>query len=296
MAPFNFKSDQHFIASSDKTTLHIYELLNNNIASPSSIRKTHWTELAAVTTSCDGDHEYDGLVFFDGHGKIEGQVELTKLAQELTLLRLMVSPEGYCYQEVTEVGEHKDFGIHYLRLNDLFDWSRHGVDLTTTSVWGRSELRYCDKQSKNKPQQKIGSVTKEKYDELKKLMKSKNDEIEKLMEEKDDAENSKQEALDELQTLKNEQDTKIEELTNEKDEQLRKLNKLVLKKDAELLKLRTDKNGHGIVDELAKLRNEKDEELRRAMETIRKKDDDKMMLLERLRNKDKEIDKLKRYK
>ncbi|CAI0428844.1 unnamed protein product [Linum tenue] len=115
--------------------------MTNPTIHPSRIRKTHWREAANITLAPDhrdrGDDEkdqsdsdaddaaaadeeeeesYNGLMFFDGHGKIEGQEALTKLAQHLTRLRLIVSPQGHSYQDVSELGEHKEFGIHYLRL------------------------------------------------------------------------------------------------------------------------------------------------------------------------------------
>ncbi|CAN1229650.1 hypothetical protein LINPERPRIM_LOCUS3166 [Linum perenne] len=235
MAPFDFKSDLHFVASSDKLTLRIFELNKNTTANPSSTRKTHWSQVAIIIPGDDDDEEeYDGLAFFDGQGQIQGREALTKLAQELTRLRLMVSPEGYCYQDVTELGEHKDFGIHYLRLNDTFDWSRYHVDLFTTTVWSRSKL--SSKQPKVELQQRTAGavISKEKYEEMKKVIKEKDKELEKLREEKEDAE-------EDLQKLKDEKENEIKE----KDSELRKLRRLkdsmVQKKDEELRKLKKEK-------------------------------------------------------
>ncbi|CAL1408955.1 unnamed protein product [Linum trigynum] len=143
MAPFDFKSDKHFVASSDGTTLQVYELTKPTlILHPSSIRKAHWKVVANINTNLDEDEDenndyddmaeeeeeeeertsslYDDLLFFDGHGKIEGRAALTKLAQHLSGLHLMVSPQGYCFQDAKELGEYADYGTHYLRLNDLF--------------------------------------------------------------------------------------------------------------------------------------------------------------------------------
>ncbi|CAI0428875.1 unnamed protein product [Linum tenue] len=131
---FDFKSNKHFVASSDKSTLKVYELSNPTIY-PSYIRKAHWKEVGNIIPrdhydSDEGDNysssgtnesSYDGMMFFDGQADIKGREVLTKLAQHLARLRLMVSPQGHCFQDVTELGEHKDFGIHYLRLNDLFN-------------------------------------------------------------------------------------------------------------------------------------------------------------------------------
>ncbi|CAN0861780.1 hypothetical protein LINGRAHAP2_LOCUS8304 [Linum grandiflorum] len=64
------------------------------------------------------------------------------LAKHLKELHLLVSPEGYCFQQAFDLGSYFDFGIYYLRLNDLFSWPHHGVDIAKTNVWRRSELRY----------------------------------------------------------------------------------------------------------------------------------------------------------
>ncbi|CAI0554592.1 unnamed protein product [Linum tenue] len=279
----DFKSDKHFVASSDKTTLQIYELTNPTIH-PSSIRKIHWRQIACITVRDDDDAEsYDGLLFFDGHGKIEGREALTKLAQYLTRLRLMVSPEGYCFQDVTGLGEHNDFGIQYLRLNDLFNWPRHGVDAARSSVWHRLELRYVMPKYKKSPKQTTGvGVSKEKYEELKTMLRVKNEELAKVREEMDEElQNLRDEQAEELQKLKEEteeaSETKYEEIKKamkEKDEEFRKL----LKKKDE----KTD-------EEIEKIKREKDEE----MEGLQKKEEE---ALQKLNEKDEELRKLTRVK
>ncbi|CAI0429658.1 unnamed protein product [Linum tenue] len=83
MVIFDFKSDKHFVASSDRITLQVYELTNPNV-NPSSLRKNHWKEVATITARDDSEEEsFSGLMFFDGHGKTEGREALTKLAQHL---------------------------------------------------------------------------------------------------------------------------------------------------------------------------------------------------------------------
>ncbi|CAI0466889.1 unnamed protein product, partial [Linum tenue] len=207
------------------------------------IRKTHWRKIVSIISSRDDgsddddataesqlqEHCYDGLLFFDGHGKIEGREALTKLAQHLTRLHLMVSPGGYCFQDAAELGEYKDFGVHYLRLNDLFDWSRHGVNLATTIVWPRLKLKYVVPKQGNpsRPATVEGGVSKEKYAELKTLVKEKDKELEKLRE----LQNLREE-MEKESEAKNEE---LRKLRKEKDEELRKL---IKKKDGELQVLR----------------------------------------------------------
>ncbi|CAN1191134.1 hypothetical protein LINPERPRIM_LOCUS39744 [Linum perenne] len=136
MAPFKFKSQNHFVSSSDGTTLQVYELTEPP-SHPSSIQKTHLKEVANIQ---------DGLSFPEGGGKIKGQEALTRLAQHLAQLRLLVNPSGYSLQDVTQLHMYTDFQIDYLRLNDLFSWSHHGIKTTTLKSpegWSsRSEMNH----------------------------------------------------------------------------------------------------------------------------------------------------------
>ncbi|CAI0468551.1 unnamed protein product [Linum tenue] len=295
MAPFDFKSNKHFVASSDGVNLQVYELTKPTLTHPSSIRKTHWREVANISTSIDDEdgedddmveptEMYDGLLFFDGHGKIEGRVALTKLAQHLKLLSLMVSPGGLCFQDVNELGEYADFGIHYLRLNDLFSWPHHGVSLATTIAWGRSELKYHEPRHGQRSKQTEGgnTFTREIYERLKRLVKE---------EEKED------ELREEMAKLNEAKDEELRKLRKEKDEELRELSKkknaekLENEKDEEMSKRLEEKD-----DELEKLRKEKDEELQKVtkekdeeLQTLRKKKDEEIRNLRR--EKDEEIEK-----
>ncbi|CAI0429647.1 unnamed protein product [Linum tenue] len=162
----------------------------NPAVNPSSIGKNHWKEVATITArdqdqsndeeQDDGDdalveeeeeESYDGLIFFDGHGKIEEREALTKLAQHLTRLQLRVSPQGFCFQDVTGLGEHKDFRFHYLRLNDFFNWLNHGIKITGITTWRRLVLQYSvPKGEKKRPMAGGAAVSKKKYEELKRMI------------------------------------------------------------------------------------------------------------------------------
>ncbi|CAN0903821.1 hypothetical protein LINGRAHAP2_LOCUS22752 [Linum grandiflorum] len=206
-----------------------------------SIRKAHWKQVANINKE-DDDHEdteqisYDGLLFFDGHGRIEGTKALTVLAQHLKRLRLLVNPEGYCFQESMELADYADFGIHYLRLNDLFSWPHHGVDLATTSVWSRSELKYQVPKPKRTTtadhDRHHHGVTylQKKLEELKRQLIEKDEELEKADEVKDE----------ELDKLKREKDEEIRLLRKKKDEEKAKLLK---RKDEEIRILKNKKMG-----------------------------------------------------
>ncbi|CAI0554042.1 unnamed protein product [Linum tenue] len=257
MVLFDFKSDKHFVASSDKTTLRVYELTNPTV-NPSSIRKNHWKEVATIIARDHNDHKapaeeeessYHGLMFFDGHGEIEGWEALTKLAQHLTRLQLRVSPQGFCFQDVTTLGEHKAFGLHYLGLNDLFNWSYHGIRMASNTTWRRSVLKYLVPRGEKRPTP-AKSVSKEMYEELKKTVEKKDEELEKLREE--------------VEKLKGEK----EEMTKENAVETKKLREQLLQlpqeeKDEELEALRKEKDG------AAKLSKVKDEELKKLREEVK---------------------------
>ncbi|CAN1750855.1 hypothetical protein LINPERHAP1_LOCUS4176 [Linum perenne] len=271
MAPFIFKSDNHFVASSDGTTLQVYEL-TKPLIHPSSIRNTHWNEVAKINIGLRHDTNegisYNGLLFFDGHGRIEGRATLTTLAHHLMLLRLRVSPEGYCFQDVTDLGNYADFGIHYLFLNDLFCWPRHGVELVTITNWHRWDLEYHYRPRNEKTSKSLTGnvVSKEKYLELKKLLEDEHEELEKLKEEMNEANETKNE---ELQNLK-----------REKDEVFQKVLKLVKLKE-ELEEANEIKD-----EELQKLRKEKEEELKKK---IKMKEDELRFLKKKKDNEDAKV-------
>ncbi|CAN0903823.1 Laminin subunit alpha-2 [Linum grandiflorum] len=267
-----------------------------------SIRKAHWKQVANINKE-DDDHEdteqisYDGLLFFDGHGRIEGTKALTVLAQHLKRLRLLVNPEGYCFQESMELADYADFGIHYLRLNDLFSWPHHGVDLATTSVWSRSELKYQVPKPKRTTtadhdrhhhgvtylQKKLEELKRqliEKDEELEKADEVKDEELDKLKREKDeeirllrkkkDEEKAKARKAEEaLEKLKEEMDDAKES----KDEETELLRKLLKRKDEEIriLKNKKEKDQEANskrIDELEKLKDEMEdanEELQRIL-------------------------------
>ncbi|CAN1180152.1 hypothetical protein LINPERPRIM_LOCUS12541 [Linum perenne] len=167
---------------------------------------------------------YDGLLFFDGHGGIEGSKALTMLAQHLKRLRLLVNPEGYCFQESGELADYADFGIHYLRLNDLFSWPHHGVELAMITVWSRLEMKYhvsTSKRTKND-----GVNLQKKLEELKKLLKERDEELEKArrMEELEKERDEEiQKANEEMRKLRKEKDEELQKMIRDKDDQLQKV-------------------------------------------------------------------------
>ncbi|CAN0862770.1 hypothetical protein LINGRAHAP2_LOCUS8544, partial [Linum grandiflorum] len=138
IAPFKFKYQTHFVASSDGTTLQVY-VLTMTPGSP-SIRKTNFKQVADIhphapnLTAVTKDMKTcNGLHFSNDRGKIEGEEALITLAQHLSQLRLLVNPYGYCLQDVVQLRMYTDYQIHYLRLNDLFRWSNYGVETAATT-------------------------------------------------------------------------------------------------------------------------------------------------------------------
>ncbi|CAN1178363.1 hypothetical protein LINPERHAP2_LOCUS33628 [Linum perenne] len=223
MPLFAFSSNNHFVASSDVTVLHNYELTKSSIHL-SSIQKADWKTLATIDTNIKDEDisskvsnvmSYNRLMFFDGHGRIKGRKALTMLAQHLKELHLLVSPEGYCFQDVSEFGVYSDFGIHYVRLNDFFSCPRHKVELVSISVWSRLELKYNLSKHKNTPKPNVdGGLSKEKYVKLEKTVKAKDEELEKLkekMKKKDEEEETKARRTEEIEKVNEELEKELEE-------------------------------------------------------------------------------------
>ncbi|CAN0861216.1 hypothetical protein LINGRAHAP2_LOCUS8140 [Linum grandiflorum] len=253
MPLFPFKSNAHFVTSSDGTILQVYELTKPTNQLP-FVKKADWKQVTTITASQASDEKsYNGLAFFDGHGKIEGEKALTTLAQHLKQLHLLVNPKGYCFQDVSDLGMYSDFGIHYLRLNDLFSWPCHKIDLTTSNVWGRLELKYNSPSKRQGPSPKSskpsvgGGVSKEKYAKLEMLVKEKDEELEKLKEEMEEANVvNEKEQQKELEKLKDQmedlivaKDEELEKVKKDKDEEIRKILK---KKEVELRALKSKKD------------------------------------------------------
>ncbi|CAN0861136.1 hypothetical protein LINGRAHAP2_LOCUS8128 [Linum grandiflorum] len=287
MPPFSFKSDIHFVGSSNGTILQVYELTKPTIHL-SSVHKANWKKIATIDTDYDSDDDedatyersYHGLMFFDGHGRIEGQQALTTLAKHLKDLHFLVNPEGYCFQQAFDFGMYYDFGIHYLRLNDLFSWPRYGVQLVKNNPWSRLELK-LNLKHKN-PSKPIslsgGMISKDKYEELERLLKKKDEELEKLK--------------GEMEATYDHQ-----ELEKEKEE----LRKVVRMKDNELKMLRRNKEdmeeaSRAKDDELQKSKS-KEEELRKI---IKRNEEGKTLRIEELEKeiegKKEELRKVKREK
>ncbi|CAN0860768.1 F-box protein PP2-B10 [Linum grandiflorum] len=243
MAPFNFRSDKHFVTSSDGTTLQVNEL-TKPLTNPSSIQKSYWKPIATINMSDNDVNTYNGLLFFDGHGLIEGRKALITLARHLSLLHLMVNPAGYCFQDVSTLygGQYSDFGIHYLRLNDLFSWPHHEVGLVSTNQWGRHELKYHHAPRRsttgNKSARNAAGASKEKqyYEEL---MKKKDEELAKLQEKLEETNEELEKWKEELEEK---MEVKEEELQNAKKEKNEELRKLIVKKDNEIRILRSRKD------------------------------------------------------
>ncbi|CAN0903796.1 hypothetical protein LINGRAHAP2_LOCUS22749 [Linum grandiflorum] len=276
MAPFDFKSSNHFVASSDGTTLQVHELTANHMVHPFSIRKAHWKQVANINmTSLEEQISYDGLLFFDGHGRTEGSKALTVLAKHPKGLRLLVNPEGYCFEESMEFADYADFGIHYVRLNDLFSWPHHRVNLATTSVWSRSELKYqvpkpkrtttADHDRHHKKLEELKRQLKEKDEELEKADEVKDGELEKLRKEKDE----------EMRVLKKKKDEEKEKVRKAEEalEKLKvessKLQQIIREKIEELQKITREKN-----DEIAKNKKDSEEQGSKLRQITQEKNND----------------------
>ncbi|CAN1343302.1 hypothetical protein LINPERPRIM_LOCUS39753, partial [Linum perenne] len=276
----NYKPETHFVASSDGTTIQIYKLTTDPTTHPSSIRKEHWKNVATINTTAK-DHQdvslYDGLQFEDNHGRIEGRESLTMLAQHLAQLGFLVSPQGYCFHDVIEHEMFVELEIHYLRLNDLFCWSHHGVNQSLTTSWSRSELKQHVPEGGDKLMRimtRYVTVRRERFEEFKRRLRVQREEIEDMKDKHDDElDNLKEQkndavaAKDKVQREKdkeiNKKDEEIERLKREKDEEIKK-------KDEEIERLKRTKEEEikKKYEEIERLKKEKDEEIKKKEEEI----------------------------
>ncbi|CAN0864308.1 hypothetical protein LINGRAHAP2_LOCUS8915 [Linum grandiflorum] len=210
MAPFDFKLENHFVGSSDGTSLQVYELTKSP-SHFSSIQKADWKKVATIGPNNQDDDDDGGLLFFDGHGRIEEPEALAMLAGHLNQFRLLASPEGYCFQQASDFGM-----INYVRLNDLFSWSSYGVELVTMHKWNRLELKLKGGSPPKMKKDNIGEETgrEQMIEELEKLKA----ELQQLATKLKIVVKKKDEKIVELEK-KNEE---LEEANKAKDEELRK--------------------------------------------------------------------------
>ncbi|CAN1815007.1 hypothetical protein LINPERHAP1_LOCUS27289 [Linum perenne] len=217
MAPFDFNSKSHFLASSDGTTLQVYEF-NHPKDHPSSIQKTDLKEVAQICADLESvaagistSLVYNGLAFSNDRAKIKGEEALAMLAQHLAHLRLMVSPEGCCFQDVTELEMYAHYEIYYLRLNDLFPWSHYGVnkDVATIGWPNRSELKHHMPRTEEKlmsssrrNSSRYVRVWREDYEDLKQKVRDQEDEIEDLKDDRAELKDTRQRNKDLRQELR----------------------------------------------------------------------------------------------
>ncbi|CAN0864314.1 hypothetical protein LINGRAHAP2_LOCUS8915 [Linum grandiflorum] len=299
MAPFDFKLENHFVGSSDGTSLQVYELTKSP-SHFSSIQKADWKKVATIGPNNQDDDDDGGLLFFDGHGRIEEPEALAMLAGHLNQFRLLASPEGYCFQQASDFGM-----INYVRLNDLFSWSSYGVELVTMHKWNRLELKLKGGSPPKMKKDNIGEETgrEQMIEELEKLkaelqqlatklkivVKKKDGELLMLKKKKAAEDEAKEQRIEELEKMNEE----LEEANKTMDEELRKLAKSkniielqrkLKKKDDELqmLKKKKDEEEDAIAEKIVELekKNEeleeankaKDEELRKVAKS--KKNDD----------------------
>ncbi|CAI0455599.1 unnamed protein product [Linum tenue] len=143
MTPFELKSRNLFISSSDNATIDIYSLTtadDENAAistDTSTVTSDDWNLVASAGPLA---RTYDSLKVFDK--MIKGR-PLRNLAEDLTQSHLLVNVEGLCFLDVTSY-VNPILGFHYFRLQDLFLWSRHvaGENVTTTTVWNPRDIVY----------------------------------------------------------------------------------------------------------------------------------------------------------
>ncbi|CAN0857476.1 hypothetical protein LINGRAHAP2_LOCUS6760 [Linum grandiflorum] len=135
MAPFELRSINLFISSSDNATVDIYELTADD-----DVAATDWTLVASAGPLAKTQPHYDALKVFDK--MIKGR-PLRNLAEDLTQSHVLVNLEGLCFLDVRNF-IHPILGFQFLRLQDLFLWSHYGVCNSTsiTTVWNPRDILY----------------------------------------------------------------------------------------------------------------------------------------------------------
>ncbi|CAN1815001.1 hypothetical protein LINPERHAP1_LOCUS27288 [Linum perenne] len=209
------------------------------------------------------------------------------LAQHLAQLHLVVSPQGYCFQDVSEHGMYVDLEIHYLRLNDLFCWSHHGVESmasTTNTVWTRSELKHPVRKGENllvKPMTRCVVVREDKYKELKGMLRNRDDEMEEM-----------KEKSREIRALNDKHLDVVEKLNEEKEDALAIKDRELLKKDKEFqksLKRKVEEVLDDLKEEQEGAVATKDEELNKL-----RREKEEVIVAKDNETKDEEVEKLRR--
>ncbi|CAN1121618.1 hypothetical protein LINPERPRIM_LOCUS2278 [Linum perenne] len=208
-----------------------------------------WQQLGLVGSNARSTH-HELEVF----GVVISGKKLEELSTELINHQCITNREGFLIMYFN-IGA----GNMYLkkqssvmrRLNDVFDWSKYGVNVPTPveTEWDRFQLGT----GKLKVDYKVDG---KKVEELSKLLAEKEKENQKLKEQlngQDDESISLAELLKEKDELIQRQNKDLEERDNEIDE----INKVFKEKEKEIadLKSKLDANG-GNADELQKLRNE----------------------------------------
>ncbi|CAI0455833.1 unnamed protein product [Linum tenue] len=131
MAPFEFNSTTHFLASYDSTTIDVYELMISSTSSPPSAVRATDCKLVTIIATCSRDqleeNQYDALKLFDE--EIAGR-DLRNLAEDLSQSHFYVNPLGNTFIDVSGGGGgfvDPAFGVQFFRLNDTFNWSQYGA-------------------------------------------------------------------------------------------------------------------------------------------------------------------------
>ncbi|CAL1391938.1 unnamed protein product [Linum trigynum] len=144
MAPFEFNSTTHFVASYDSTTIDVYELMISSTSSPPSAVRATDCKLVTIIATCSRDqleeNQYDALKLFDE--EIAGR-DLRNLAEDLSQSHFYVNPLGNTFIDVSAGGGgfvDPAFGVQFFRLNDTFNWSQYGAvrpppPTTVANLW-----------------------------------------------------------------------------------------------------------------------------------------------------------------
>ncbi|CAN1256579.1 hypothetical protein LINPERPRIM_LOCUS9371 [Linum perenne] len=206
--------------------INIHNISNNIV---------QWRQLARVGSSSGSTHSE-----LEVFGVVISGTNLLTLSKEMMNHQILVNRQGFMIMYFNVGAPHMKPSVSLIRrLNDLFDWSKYGVQVHTPvdMAWDRFQL--------NTGRLMVGSKEKAKKqdreEELKEQLKEKDNQIQEqkmeLAEVKKQCEETHKEN-EKLEERSKENDKRMTKRLKEKDDQIQNLNETIEEMQTELDKLK----------------------------------------------------------
>ncbi|CAN1256578.1 hypothetical protein LINPERPRIM_LOCUS9371 [Linum perenne] len=223
--------------------INIHNISNNIV---------QWRQLARVGSSSGSTHSE-----LEVFGVVISGTNLLTLSKEMMNHQILVNRQGFMIMYFNVGAPHMKPSVSLIRrLNDLFDWSKYGVQVHTPvdMAWDRFQLNTGRLMVGSKESEKQ-SMLEEKDGENKRLKAKKQDREEELKEQLKEKDNQIQEQKMELAEVKKqceethkenekleerskENDKRMTKRLKEKDDQIQNLNETIEEMQTELDKLK----------------------------------------------------------